>query len=151
MLVASTALCSNGGAAHALGLGIGASIGFNTHAMHVWSDDLNAANAAGADFNSVKHSFTYGAAARAWIRPSWLLEAAWEPILLSSSDPASTRKLSFDATSVRVDAGWFVPSARRWRAGLGVGIGSTSLHGSRESGGIRNADLTGHTLGVDVL
>ena len=134
--------------ARALTLGLDAIGGFNTHGMEVWNDDLAQANGAGGRFPPLRHTLTYVLGARAWINSRWLLQGEWEPLRLSSSDPQTGRKLAFDAETYRLDAIWFPAQPHRVRLGLGAGLGYYRLQGSRESGGVQNAELTGHTFGA---
>jgi hypothetical protein len=136
------------GAAHALNLGLDATGAFNTHGMEFWNDDLVQANGTGARFPPLRHTITYALGLRAWSGPRWLLQVGWEPLRLSSSDPPTGRKLAFDTESYRLDLTWFPPQSGRVLLGLGGGLGYYRLHGRRELGGIKNADLTGHTFGA---
>lgn len=141
-------LCLPAAEARALTFGLDACGAFNTHGMEVWNDDLAQANGAGGHFPPLRHTVTYALGLRARTGPAWLFQAEWEPLRLSSSDPPTGRKLAFDAESYRFDATWFPPQSLPMRVGLGGGLGYYRLHGRRELGGVKNADLTGHTFGA---
>jgi hypothetical protein len=149
-IVACAACTLHAPAASAMTFGLEAFGAFNTHAMEFWNTDLELANLDGGHFNRLGHTLTGGGGLRFGLDPRWMIEAAWEPLSLSSRDEPTGRALSFEAQSFQLGASCRFPSRRAARGGIAAGLGYYDIRGWRESAGIRNARLSGGTLGFEV-
>ena len=153
---------------------------FNTFAMndlnqgvHAWNDQLQARGLPStlADLSS---GFTMGVGVRAWLRPTWMVRAGWEPILAETEDLQQTTipigiinylatthaRSNADANDFSLTVGYFMPSKGSSRFGFGAGADYVRMLGRAERSleitppppppdpsASTRADLTGSTVG----
>lgn len=126
---------------------------FNTHAMGDWNDNIDAANALGADIKNINNSFSGGLAARVWATPEWMFSLGWEPLFISTEDkaPGGIGKLKLTTQAILVTAAYYIPMQGPAKVGIGAGGGYYHLGGKIEESGFPDVDIKGNTVGFHVL